>query len=633
MEKQNNKELINNLLIRNKVFIILSILTLLTSFIILSSPLTSPQTTISGAEVSVCCEKTISGAYCQNEQQSECDPSFRSTATSCEATSFCKKGCCYDSDEGVCMENTPEEACKASNGVWSDSPTCEVPQCDLGCCILGDQAAYVPLVRCKKLSSLYGLQTDFRTNVPDEISCIAIAQAQDVGACIFESEFTRTCKFTTRGECNSQELQGLTNASVEFYKDYLCSAEELNTNCGKSTQTSCIDGKSEVYFLDTCGNQANIYDASKINDIDYWTKVKTPEESCNANSGNSNSKSCGNCDYLSGSICGSADKTAKPSYGNNICVLTDCKDTSNGKDYKNGESWCYYDDKKEDTDSVGSRHFRHICIMGEEIVEPCEDSRNEICVGDSIENTDFSQAGCVVNRWQECVLQNSSGDCLNSDQRDCEWIVFDLENQDLKKGITGKLKGALSNVGGGILGGNTVQDEIDERFEDEVGRCSPKYSPGLEFWDSQGTAAQQCSIGDQSCVVKYTKKLIGDWECEENCECLDISARVLANNYCSSLGDCGAKANYIGRFVDKGYEITVTKDGSQEVKASGQGGGSAQPSNNGGGLFDQPNPPSGDQNFAGPQGGNFQGPATSTGSVIQGLVVKSYNKVIGLVEE
>lgn len=604
------------------ISIILLIIIILVSISFIVSAQSSSDQTITG-EVSVCCEKTLSGAYCQNEAQSECDPNFRSTPTSCESTSFCKKGCCYDSDEGVCMENTPQEACKASNGVWSDSPTCAIPQCDLGCCVLGEQAAFVPLVRCKKLSSLYGLQTDFRDDVADEISCIALASAQDTGACVFESEFTRTCKFTTRGECDSTKLTSLTNASVEFYKDYLCSYEELQTNCGRSTKTSCIDGRSGVYFLDTCGNPANIYDASKINDIDYWSRVYKPEESCASGGASVGSKSCGNCDYIEGSICGKAEKGEGASYGDYICKSTDCKETSNGKDYKNGESWCFWDSGKKTEDRVGSRHYRHICVMGEEIVEPCEDYRNEMCIESSLEG-DFSQAGCVINKWQDCVLQNDSSDCENGDKRDCKWIVLDLNNPDLKKGLTGKLKASLSNMGG-ILGGNTVSDKIDD---EGVGRCVPNIAPGLDFWNSAGSAAGQCSLGDQSCVVKYTKKLYTDWECAENCECLKDTARVLANNYCSSLGDCGAKANYIGKFVDKGYKITVSKDGDQEVKESGQGGGATSST----GLFDSPStPPSGDQTFAGQNGENtFNGPQSTTGSVIQGLVVKTYNKVIGV---
>jgi hypothetical protein len=47
------------------------------------------------AETNVCCEKTKGGAWCQTTLESECDTSegYRVTPTSCESTSFCKKGC------------------------------------------------------------------------------------------------------------------------------------------------------------------------------------------------------------------------------------------------------------------------------------------------------------------------------------------------------------------------------------------------------------------------------------------------------------------------------------------------------------------------------------------------------------
>jgi len=58
----------------------------------------------------VCCEKTNEGAFCQNALEENCDLSidptkgqpFRMTPTSCEATSFCRLGCCIDSAEGLC---------------------------------------------------------------------------------------------------------------------------------------------------------------------------------------------------------------------------------------------------------------------------------------------------------------------------------------------------------------------------------------------------------------------------------------------------------------------------------------------------------------------------------------------------
>ena len=95
----------------------------------------------------VCCEKTKSGAWCQNTLEDNCDPSYRKTPTNCEATSFCKLGCCFDSDEGVCMENTPERVCDVNAGTWSDNPSCNIAQCNLGCCMLGDQASFVTLTK------------------------------------------------------------------------------------------------------------------------------------------------------------------------------------------------------------------------------------------------------------------------------------------------------------------------------------------------------------------------------------------------------------------------------------------------------------------------------------------------------
>ena len=104
----------------------------------------------------VCCERDSSGAWCQNSAGA-CDPNYRNSSTSCDATSFCKLGCCVDTQEGLCMENTPEKVCEG-NGTWFDDSQCSpavVPQCNLGCCILGDQASFVTQTRCKQLSSFY----------------------------------------------------------------------------------------------------------------------------------------------------------------------------------------------------------------------------------------------------------------------------------------------------------------------------------------------------------------------------------------------------------------------------------------------------------------------------------------------
>ena len=146
-------------------------------------------------ENTVCCERTTSGASCQNVPESECDVAYNSAPTNCESTSFCRAGTCYDSSEGTCLDNTPQIVCNDNGGIWSlESP----PQCSLGCCILGDQAAFVSLVRCKRLSAFLGLETNYDSSVGSELQCIAITQAQDRGACVYDFEFQKSCEFTKR---------------------------------------------------------------------------------------------------------------------------------------------------------------------------------------------------------------------------------------------------------------------------------------------------------------------------------------------------------------------------------------------------------------------------------------------------
>ena len=246
------------------------------------------------SKATVCCEKTNSGLYCQDVPKEEC--SGNSIPSSCSSTSFCKPGYCYDTSEGTCTANTPQLVCNANNGTWSPN---KPAQCELGCCVLGDQAAFVTLVRCKKLSGFLGLQTNYNKAIKNEVACVLSVQNQEKGACVYDFEFERTCKYTTRAEC----VGGVNGTSVkgQFYVNKLCSADELGTNCGPTQRTTCLPGKEEVYFVDSCGNPANIYDASKINDKEYWANVKDKAESCSAGSANANNKNCGNCNYLLGS--------------------------------------------------------------------------------------------------------------------------------------------------------------------------------------------------------------------------------------------------------------------------------------------------------------------------------------------
>ena len=173
-----------------------------------------------------CCEKTKKSAWCQDVSNvAECETSngLKAVPTSCEATSYCKLGTCVNTQEGVCMENTPQRVCEQpvgeiAGGLWFNSKPDEIGQCKLGCCLIGEQAAFTTQARCEQLSSLYGLQTDYRTDIQSEAECISSAFPETKGACVFDEELRKSCKFTTKKEC--QDISG-TEENAEFHENFL----------------------------------------------------------------------------------------------------------------------------------------------------------------------------------------------------------------------------------------------------------------------------------------------------------------------------------------------------------------------------------------------------------------------------
>ena len=491
------------------------------------------------AESQVCCEK-LKGKdiFCQNSVLSNCDANYSHAQTSCASTDYCKPGCCYDSKEGTCAQNTPRKVCALSNGTWDSNGNCNIPQCQMGCCVLGDQASLTTLVRCKKLASYYGLETDYRSAVTSEADCVAIAQASDKGACIITTGVETTCKLTSRADC-----KGLTHNDTAFNKGFLCSAEQLGTPCTRQARTGCLDGKDEVYWFDSCGNPENIYDADKTRS---WNSGKILDKSlsCNPDKGNAEDLLCGNCNYYHGSMCGEARQgiEPKPAYGDYICRDLNCYNTYNGKDYKHGESWCVYDG--EDNNPVGSRHWRHLCVMGEEKVEPCNDYRQEVCVEGTIDVaekkgnistgkvTKFSQSQCTPNRWRECLDYNSKSN-----------------PQD------------LCNKNKNCLFYSSQEDKM----------CLPLIPPGFDLNEGGGgqSASSTCSMGSSSCIVVY-KKGWGSWSCVKNCYCKEKEWVNKANQKCTSIGDCGFKANIGGTFTKEGYS-TSNNNNNPPSEASGGG--------------------------------------------------------------
>ncbi len=529
------------------------------------------------SDVSFCCEKTNDGAWCLNEPESECNPSYNSAPTSCETTSYCKLGTCYDSDEGICMKNTAQRVCNDNGGTWDSREIEEVPQCQLGCCIVSDQAAFVSLVRCKKLSTEFGVEINYRTDINNEVSCIAEAQAQDVGACVYEKDFERTCEFTTRGDCGAgDEVKTVDGKNITlsnqktFYKDFLCSAEELNTACAKQVSTTCYQG--DVFWVDSCGNRENVYSDDKVRS---WGSGKVVESDGVCNSNDGSDVDCGNCDYLSGSRCSKFDGfIGGPKYGNNYCQKTECVDR-NGNSRINGESWCVNDGNTGNGgDKVGSRYFKESCVDGDVRVEPCADFRNEVCLENSI--GDFGTAACRVNRWQDCIMQDEEDNCLNIDRRDCVWMpavtgmIIGTQSANDTTYSNPSSTGTFSNpTANSSFTGNVVSpvtgQAINNGNEEKIvisgvnGNCVPNFPPGFKFWED--TSIQQvCGQANAKCVVVYEKGLLGGLKITKGKECMEEQWALSANRICVGLGDCGGYVNYKDQFTDDGYKWIQNKN-------------------------------------------------------------------------
>ena len=571
-----------------------------------------------------CCEKTTSGAWCQNSQSELCAPDFRQTPTSCEATSYCKKGCCFDSQEGLCMENTPQKVCQDNEGSWSDSADCSIAQCSLGCCVLGNEAALVTKVRCKTLSGFYGLETDFRAGITDEMACLAEAKSEDEGACVYEdSPGHNTCTFGKRSECsetfsdtsstsnttgNETEITS-TTAGTKFHKGMLCTAQGLNTDCQKSKITMLVEGKDEVYYVDTCKQKANIYDSLRYDDNLYWTYVVEKSDACGAGQSNAGSKTCGNCDYYLGSMGKKAAWNANPVYGNYLCSSLDCAG------HKHGESWCVYDSPRDyGQDTVGSRDFKEVCADGEILQEPCADFRNEICVQGT--SGSYSEARCTVNKWQDCLQQLDQEDCEDINARDCYWM-------------DGYYHDSTTNT---IKSSNNITDTTTGEYLTGQGVCLPRHPPGFTFWGSSSSsttttngsfsapttgsfgtgyvepksdvsASDMCGLGNGVLTVTYEKTkrpmdFIGIWGDDKDWQCKGVITTYDGNEYtdtvpcglidniekmkqwasemnsiCYSLGDCGGYTNWIGEYTDEGfaaYNISTRFAGSGGAKILGK---------------------------------------------------------------
>lgn len=452
-----------------------------------------------------CCAKTNEGAICQNVPSNYDECSSQLIQTKCENSVECKSGCCIDDKEGICSTSSIKKSCEEENGIWKDEKNCDILECQKACCVVGKNTFFVTEARCDLLSSLYGIEKDFR-DLKNEIECLRLSSTQPIGACILTEN---SCKFVRKSECLSM--------NGKFFENLLCSNPSLNTNCKKQNSVECIDGKDEVYWIDSCGNRENIFDSDKEKSWNNGEVLKK-EESCKSDSSNINSKNCGNCNYFLGSKCEALSTGA-------VCKSLNCVD-ENGKTRMNGESWCAYDGFVGDgKDVVGSRHWKNICIDGKIKVEACADYRGQICIESKIENDgkNFSTAGCVINFAMKCTEYNSESETLEENCKENSQCDF-------------------------------REIDIDEGFKFNL--CTPKYPRGFDLSYETGaeSAKEICGMADQTCVAIYEKKIDGGWKCIFNCDCESKKFTQQMNDFCVSLGDCGSYVNILGKGTDS-YEV------------------------------------------------------------------------------
>ncbi len=480
------------------------------------------------------CLEDNQGSFCQEYSPSVCNEKCKTVCMPArrQETDLCKLGTCVDNSEGQCVGQSPKILCENSGKVWKDGPASEFGECGQGCCILGTQTQYTTEKRCSILGQRTGLPASFN-DVGNEVACLVMANPNQEGACVLEAEEGTTCKFTTRIGC-ANVLNG------DFRQGRLCSAEV--PSCERQFKTSCVEGKDEVYWFDSCGNRENIYSSDRESSFNGG-KILLKEQSCGASdlSGNAASASCGNCNYLRGSACGPERGGAQASIGDFICKDLSCNE--NGKVRKHGESWCAFDSRignagesgsneERSTDVPGSGHYKKICYEGEIRIESCQEFRNEICVESQNQignNEVFSNAACRVNRWQNCLEVNI--------------------NARTENGIDAEKLNKCNDYADCYI----KRVDIDSKFKFDT--CVPKYPPGFDLRAENGgdVGGSLCGLASQKCTYVKVKGLFGSKKVNSNCKTEKFTETM--NNLCISLGDCGAKVNVIEEYTDDGYRV------------------------------------------------------------------------------
>jgi len=450
---------------------------------------------VSADEGNVCCEYTSSGDTCVYTDEDNCNGG-NAVSTTCEQTSYCETGVCVSS-EGKCSDGVSKTTCESLGYQWNEGSSDDYAVCQKECCVIAEsQCSYTTEDHCSYLiEDLEDIELDWR-DVDSEAACSNICRETDKGCCV-ESD---VCSYTTYGLCADADID--LNTGTGFYEGEYC-ADLGACACVSHDTKRCID--EDVYWFDSCGNQEDVAE---------------------------------DCDYLSSTWCGYDED--EDDY---VCESIDCEETFDGVyniegvetqrnphderiggDREHGESWCLYESPAGGyKDRPGSQHYRSYCYFGEEIIEPCSDYREEVCIQSPYDagfelDTDY-------NLWKAASISNdydgpSGSACVNL-----------VDNYLLSQEV------ATVSVGG-------------------------------SFWaDTYGTDV--CSVANVDCGMTYARDSRSDsyFQAGLGVMCTSPQWTKTLSDYCMSVGDCGVSSNIAGEYSSSGFYMGA----SQSVLAREEG--------------------------------------------------------------
>ncbi|MGV8142893.1 MAG: hypothetical protein ACP5NS_04670 [Candidatus Pacearchaeota archaeon] len=554
------------------------------------------------------CQTSLNGTACQEYPSNVCNSLCTNSCFPGLRADFsaCNLGTCYDPTFGTCLAGSPQFLCQQSGGQWSAQ---QPAQCNRECCLInptgnggaGD-AQFTTQQQCNYLGQTLGAPVSF-VPVEGEVECLLKASSQTRGACVLEflPDLQKyNCETTTQSDCIV--------SGGEFYEEQLCTNPSLNTKCEVTQNTKCFDSLDGVYYIDSCNNRANIYDSAKLNDISYWSNIVSEANSCLAGATGTainNQASCGNCNYLLGSICGNPKNGVDQNaiYGNYVCKDLSCTDEW-GNERQNGESWCAYDGKigVDGSPSAPLSAINPIfaglpiqqgqtwcitngiatvytppSILSPNVTitqQPVNIPQNAFTPG-TICSNDTSVGGVNTRGTNEERSVDLPGSrhyrkvCFDGEVRTepCAEGRGEICAQSVQSsGYT--TASCRINTWQQCLASNDSPEKLNKCEENpdcflkhveidsfKFDICTPQYPPALYSADDTANDDETiCSYASQSCTY-IEKKTFTGWRCILNCGCKDKQFTETMNNLCSSLGDCGGKINLNGDFTHDGYSV------------------------------------------------------------------------------